>query len=205
MMKVVQFAVLGILVASFGTGCAAFRSSVSDRDPQTSDALSAKYDQRDLLQWAEQVAELILAHPFPPPTMQQKPILVDLGIQNRTETHVDMKAITDTITTYFLDSGKIRLVDASRRDDLLKEQGYQLQNCPPEARVAIGKQLGAQYMLTGSLVEIGRQSGREVRLSKAKDVYYQLTAEITDLQSGEILLRKQTDRLRRERMPIIGW
>lgn len=203
-MKVLCSSLLAIAV--IGTsGCAAFRRSIEEKDPATSDPLTAKYDQRDMLKWAQQIADLLLVPPFLPANDAEKPILVDLGIQNRTESHIDMKAITDTITTHMLDSGKIRLVNASRRDDLLKEQGYQLQNTPAEARMKIGRQLGARFMLTGSLVEIGHQSGRQVRLSKKQDIYYQLTAEITDLESGEIILRKQTDRLRQTSMPVIGW
>ncbi|MGQ9662829.1 MAG: penicillin-binding protein activator LpoB, partial [Kiritimatiellia bacterium] len=153
---------------------------------------------------ADQMANDILSHPFPPEG-EDKPILVTLGIQNRTQTHLDMKALADTIETRLLNTGKIRLVNASRRDDLLKEQGYQLANVTPETRVQIGKQLGARYMMTGSLVEIEKESGREVRVSKKQDVYYQLTVEITDLETGLIVLRKQRDRLRRASKPIIGW
>ena len=60
-------------------------------------------------------------------------------------------------------------------------------------------------MITGSLAEIGAKTGKQVRLSKQEDVYYQLTVEITELESGLIMLRKQSDRLRRKSTPIIGW
>jgi len=197
--------VIALVICSVGlSGCSAFRASISDEDPASSDPLSAKYDQRDLLSWANLITEDILSHPFPD-KKDDRPIIVVMGVQNRTRTHADMKAITDTITTKMLDDGSIRLVNASRRDDLLKEQGYQLANCTPETKVQIGRQLGAKYMMTGSLVEIGQESGREVRLSKKEDVYYQLTVEITDLETGLIEVRKQRDRLRRASKPLIGW
>ena len=60
-------------------------------------------------------------------------------------------------------------------------------------------------MITGSLVEIGNSSGKEVRVSKKQDVYYQLTVEITNLETGLIEVRKQRDRLRRASKPLIGW
>jgi uncharacterized protein (TIGR02722 family) len=186
------------------SGCSAFRASISDEDPSTSTALSAKYDHRDLLTWADLISKDIMEHPFPDKE-DDNPIIVVMGIQNRTRTHADMKSISDTITTKLLDEKKIRLVNAARRDDLLKEQGYKLANCTDETKSQIGRQLGAKYMLTGSLVEIGSKSGREVRLSKKEDVYYQLTVEITDLESGLIAVRKQRDRLRRASKPLIGW
>ena len=203
-MKPIHTLLAVLLLTVFAAGCSAFRTSISDENPQTASPLTEKYDQRDLLTWADMIADDILSHPFPPP-QDASPILVDMGIQNRTQTHADMKAITDTITTKLMNKSGIRLVNASRRDDLLKEQGYQLANSTEDTKVKIGQQLGAKYMLTGSLVEIGRDSGREVRLSKKEDVYYQLTVEITDLETGLIALRKQKDRLRRASKPLIGW
>jgi len=192
---------LSVLVLS---GCSAFRVSISDQDPEEAGPLTAKYDQRDLLSWGEMICSDLLSHPFPAEG-EHKPILVVMGIQNRTKSHLDMKAISDTVTTKMLDSGKIQLVNAARRDDLLREQGYQLANCTEETKAKIGRQLGAKYMLTGSLVEIGQESGREVRVSKKQDVYYQITVEITDLETGLIAVRKQRDRLRRASKPLIGW
>jgi hypothetical protein len=181
-----------------------FRASVKEQNPDKAPSITAGYDQNDLLQWAQAMTDMVLASPFPP-AGEEKPILVDMGIQNRTMRHIDMKALTDTLTTKLMDAGKIRLVNASRRDDLLKEQGYQLANCTEQTRTAIGKQLGAKYMITGSLVEISEKAPRQVRASKQEDVYYQLTVEITDLETGLIVLRKQKDRLRTASKPIIGW
>jgi curli biogenesis system outer membrane secretion channel CsgG len=88
---------------------------------------------------------------------------------------------------------------------MIKEQGYQLANSTEATRVQIGKQLGARYMITGSITELGAETGRQVRASKQEDVYYQLTVDITDLETGIIVTRKQRDRLRRRSRPIFGW
>jgi uncharacterized protein (TIGR02722 family) len=185
------------------SGCSAFRISVEDKEPEKASALTADYDQNDLLTWAKLMSQDILTAPFPRDT--SNPIMVVMGIQNRTTEHIDTKALEDSITTELMNSGKMRFVNASRRDDLLREQGYQLANCTPETRNAIGKQLGAKFMITGSLVEISQKSGREVRVNRKEDVYYQITVEITDLETGLIDVRKQRDRLRRASKPIIGW
>ena len=193
------------LLGCLASGCAMFRVSVDDKEPLEAKSLTAKYDQRDLLSWGEMMAQDLLAAPVASAAQQPAPIVIDMGIQNRTKTHMDLKALTDTITTKMLNSGKFRFVNSARRDDLLKEQGYQVNNCTPEARVQTGKQLGAKYMLTGSLTEIETKSGKQVRVSKKQDVYYQLTVELTDLETGLIEVRKQRDRLRRASKPIVGW
>jgi len=194
--------VLAVALASL-SGCTAWRGSVGATAPSKAPAITARCDQADLLTWGQVAAETILSHPFPP-AGESQPILVDMGIQNRASTHIDTKAITDTITTKLMDSGKVRLANATRRDELLKEQGCQLANCTEQTRVQIGKQLGAKYMLTGSLVEISRQSPRQARVSKQEDVSYQLTVEITDLETGLVVVRKQPDRMRTATRPIIG-
>jgi uncharacterized protein (TIGR02722 family) len=186
------------------SGCSAFRASIQEKKPDEAAPLTAKYDQSDLLSWGKVMAKNILEHPFPT-AETPNPVLVVMGIQNRTGTHIDMKAISDTLTTDLMNTGKLRFVNEARRDELLKEQGYQLANATPESRSHVGKQLGAKYMITGSLIEIGAESGRQVRVSKQQDVYYQLTVEITDLETGLIVLRKQEDRLRRASKPLVGW
>jgi uncharacterized protein (TIGR02722 family) len=196
---VVALALMGLL-----NGCAAFRMSVDDKAPTGSEKLTAKYDQNDLLTLAKQASEALLAAPFPGPN-ETKPLVVEMGIQNRTKSHLDTKALADTMTTILLDSKQVRFADASLRDNLLKEQGYQLANCTPETRRSIGKQLGAKYMLTGAITEIETESGKQVRVSKKQDVYLQLTVELTDIETGEITVRKQVERMREASKPIIGW
>jgi uncharacterized protein (TIGR02722 family) len=200
---VAQACLLAVFLLTL-TGCAAFRVSVKDKAPVGDQRLTAKYDQEDLLVLAQRMSQELLAAPFPP-AGEEKPIVVEMGVQNRTKSHLDMKALTDTMTTKLLDTGKLRFVDSSLRDNLLKEQGYQLANCTPETRAKIGKQLGAKYMLTGSLTEIETQSGRQVRVSKQQNVYYQLTAELTDIETGLLVVRKQIDRMREASKPLIGW
>ena len=104
-----------------------------------------------------------------------------------------------------LDKGKAQFVNETQRDNLLREQGFQLANCTPETRVQIAKLTGANYMISGSLVELTSRSPREVRVSRKEDVYYQLTMEITDLTTGLVVWSKQQERLRHGSKPVIGW
>ncbi len=185
-------------------GCSAFRAKVTPMDVDKGRPLTADYDYADLRWLGRTVGQEMIKSDFLRKA-ETPPIMVVMGIQNRTEQHIDTKAITDTIRTEVIQSGRAQFVNEARRDALLKEQGYQLAHCPPEARVTAGRQLGARYMLTGSLVEISKESPREVRLSKRQDVYYQLTAEVTDLESGLIAWTTQLERLRSARRPLIGW
>lgn len=185
-------------------GCAAFRGRVKDDDVSNLPALDATYGAQDLRKLSQDVADEIAGSNFIL-SQKDKPIMVIYGIQPRTKTFIDTKAITDSIRTKLINQGKVSFINASRRKELLKEQGYQAQNVTDATRVAIGKQLGAKYMLTGALVEITKQSGRQVRVSKTELVYYQLTIDITDLQTGLIAWATQKEFAREARTPIFGW
>ncbi len=185
------------------TGCSAFRQSVGDQDPTGASTITARFDQRDLIEMADQIKDDILNHPFP--SEGENPIIAPLGIQNHTRTHLDVNALENTLVTQLLNTGEMRFVNTARRDDLMKEQGFQLANATEETRARIGRQLGASYMLTGSITEITQATGRQVRASRQRDIYYQLTVELTDLETGLIVLRKQRDRMRRASRPIFGW
>ena len=46
---------------------------------------------------------------------------------------------------------------------------------------------------------------RTYRIQKRKSGTKMLTVDVTDLETGEIVLRKQRDRMRRASKPLIGW
>lgn len=206
MSRFITFAKTSFVLVSaiaLGSGCSMFRASVQDMDVAKASAtpMNTGYDFADLRWLGETVAGDLMANAL----LDHKPIMVVMGIENRTDEHIDTKAITDTIRTKLINSGKASFVNESQRDNLLKEQGYQLANCTPETRTLIGKQLGAQYMLTGSLIKIMRENPRQVRVSRQEQVYLQLTAEITDLQTGLIAWTTQKERVRGASRPIVGW
>jgi hypothetical protein len=127
------------------------------------------------------------------------------GVQNRTSEYVDTKNLTDRMRTLLIQSGRVKFINAARREDLLKEQGYQAANATPETQTAIGRQLGAKYMLTGSLTEMTQKTPRQVRVSKTKMNYYKLTVEVTNLETGLIDWTTEVEFARKERQPLIGW
>jgi len=187
-----------------GSGCQAFRQSVDTVDVNTSKPFDAKYDYSDLRTMSNEIVDKMLAASIMK-TMATPPIVAIFSIENRTTIHIDTQAMTDTMRSKLMDSGKMRFVNTTRRDELLKEAGYQGKNATPETRVQVGKQLGAKYMLTGSIVELTRASGREVRVSSKEEVYYQFTVELTDLETGLVEIAPQVERARKASKPIIGW
>ena len=193
-----------VALSAAATGCAMFRIRVKDDDVSDLPAYDAAYGAQDLRKLSEEVSNEISRSRF---LAEQKdnPVMIVYGVQPRTTTFVDTQALTDRLRTELLQKTGIRFVNESRRQELLKEQGYQAANATQSTQSAIGRQLGAKYMLTGSLVEITKETGRQVRVSKSTLVYYQLTMEISDIESGEIVWSTQKEFAREARQPLIGW
>lgn len=189
---------------ALSSGCAAFRANVSEVDVEKGDHMRADFDFRDLRGISQDVVDEMLGSKFLTGA-GEAPTLMVAGIENRTSEYLDTKAITDTIRTRLINSQSVQFVNEQRRGDLAKEQGYQAANATPGTGVAIGQQAAARYMMSGSIVEMKQRSPRQVRVSKEVLRFYQLTMEVTDLQSGLIVWTTQKEFARKERQPLLGW
>lgn len=205
-MKWKRWAVLSLMVVSVAmtSGCAAFRAETRGVDLDTADPMSERFDFTDLRSITESFADelgyspFITRHPEPP-------IMMIAGVQNRTSEYMDTKNLTDRLRTLLFQTGNVQFVNESRREDLLREQGYQAAQATPETQVGIGQQLGARYMLSGSLTEMADRSPRQVRVSKTVRRFYKLTLEATDLETGLLVWTAEREFAREARQPLIGW
>ncbi len=184
-------------------GCAMFRADVSDVNVDQTKHMGAHYDYSDMRAMTQDfadsmVSEFLAKQPSPP-------IMVTAGLENRTSKHEDTKLITDRVRDLILPTGKAQFINEARRADLMKEQGYQAANATPETQAKIGRQLGAKYMISGSLAEMESKSPRQVRVSSQQIMYYHMVIEVTDLETGLLVWSKPRDFAREISKPIIGW
>ena len=191
-------------LAAGSAGCAAFRSSTTNIDVNQEQHFGARFDATDMRSITAESVDHFLNSPWLA-EQPETPVLMIAGVQNRTNDHIDTKNITDRIRTLIFQSGQVRFVNEARRADLLEEQGYQAANVTPGQQVAIGQQLGAQFMFSGSLTEIKTESPRQVRVSKQVLRNYKFTLECTDLTSGEIVWIDEIEFARQASKPLIGW
>ena len=196
--------VIAAALAAGAAGCAAFRARTTEVNVDRPRHQTKKYDYTDMRQITEGVAQELLGSAFLA-REAEPPVMMIAGVENRTSQYVDTKNLTDRIRNLTFQSQRVRYVNEARREQLMKEQGYQANNVTPEQRAAIGRQLGAKYMITGSLTEMRSSSPREVRVSRTKINYYKLTIEVTDLISGEIVWMTEKEFAREARLPLIGW
>jgi penicillin-binding protein activator len=183
-------------------GCA---SSTKSLNPEDDLHYDASYDFSDKKQIVDRlVTPLLSATQFFP--VQVKPVLIVYPVVNETSEHISTAGITDDIRMKLLNSGKIRFINEQQRANIQMETGYQNQGyVDPALRVEQGRQLGADYILSGTLRSIKKNQPKQWRLYKKERIYYSLDLALTDLKTGEIVYADQAELAREASAPIVGW
>lgn len=195
---------LSVIVLSLASGCAAFRAQTTQVDVDGAEPMDERFGFTDLREITESFANELGHNPLVT-DHGEAPIMMIAGVQNRTSEYVDTKNLTDRLRTLLFQTGNVQFVNEARREDLLREQGYQAAQATPETQVGIGQQLGAKYMMSGSLTEMADRSPRQVRVSRTQRRYYKLTLEVTDLETGLLAWTAEREFAREARQPMIGW
>lgn len=163
-------------------GCAG-TTPVAYEDPAGGNPLTTGFTLSDLNMIADQMINSLLASPAADEiTHKNRPIIVVDRIQNRTDQHIDTEAITDTIRTELIQSGKFRFVDKTTRTEQSEELKFQNESgmVNPTAAINIGRQLGAQYIVVGSIVSYQERTSKTLRKS------YKFTLNLINLETGII-------------------
>ena len=177
MNKLTLFTLL-IITTLFNTGCA---SKVQYGDAQAVETVDIAFGSTDLQQIAGKMANSLLA--FPPMvkiTSENRPVVLVDRIKNKTTEHIDTESVTDSIVNKLLRSGQYRFADISNINAIKKQLNYQNSGglVDPTKAVALGKHIGAEYMVYGNLSSITKSN------KKTKDVYYKFTLKLMNLETG---------------------
>jgi hypothetical protein len=190
-----------VLVCLLMAGCSTTTRSIStDEDIHYDEA----YDFSDKKKIVDALVDPLLTQNFPAPA--GKPVIVVYDIANRTSEHIDTTGISDDIRTRLLKSGKFQFINATQRANIEMETSYQHGGAvTPADRIELGRQVGAQYMLSGTLRSIEKEEPRGIRLKKNTMNYYSLHLEMTNLKTSLIEWADSVDLAREASKPIIGW
>ncbi len=154
------------------------------------------------------VADLVDSLLTRPPLLRStdRPVMIVYGIANRTSEHISTSAMTDDMRQFLLQSGRVRFVNKMQRTNIERETSYQYGgNVAAETRIQKARQVGARYMLTGTLRSIEKKQPAQFRLKKKTLMYYSLNMELTDIQTGLIEWADSAEVIREASKPFIGW
>jgi uncharacterized protein (TIGR02722 family) len=118
----------------------------------------------------------------------KKPMVIVDRFKNASEEHIDTEIISSTMENVIFNSGKLDFVaGGDTRASLRAERQDQQGNASEETAAAIGKEIGANFMLTGSVrTMVDREGNRSIRT-------YFVTAELTNLETNARLWIGQDD------------
>jgi len=153
---------------------------------------------------ADMVQSLLGKYPLDRAT--DRPVLIVYGVANRTSEHISTSAITDDIRQALLQSGRVRFINETQRQNIERETSYQYGgDVAAETRIARARQVGARYMLTGTLRSMKKKQPKQFRFKKRTLMYYSLNLELTDIETGLIEWADSTEVIREASKPFIGW
>ena len=166
-----------ILIAVLFSACG---TKVQYGDANAVETLTVDFGSTDLQMIAAKMVNSMLSSPVI--QEQHRPVVQVASVQNKTNEHIDTKAITDKIRTTLIQSGKVRFSAGESRDLVNRELEYQSGSgyVDSNTRKRIGKQVGSDYLLTGAVSSIKKRRGKTV------DVYYQITMNLVNLETGLI-------------------
>ena len=197
--RIVSLFALALLLAACGgpqTGRVTGDGEVTYDDSQAEDTVTTGWGSTDLQTTAESMTQSLLASRWITQASAQPKIRLR-EVKNYTDEHIDSKGITDKIRIQLLRSGTVRfLADESNLDDVFSERDL------TEAATTRGENkllTDTDYIITGAVRSIKK------RTKTVGDVFYQITLEMTDPQSGEIVWADEKEIRKRTTKPKIGW
>ena len=194
----VSLLLAGMLAACGGpqTGRVSSEAKVTYDDPQAEETVDIRWGSTDLQQTAQTITQSMLSTRWI--SQAEEPPKIRLReVKNYTDEHIDTRGITDKIRVELLRSGQVRfLADDANFDDVMAER--ELNEAVTQRRV--NRLLAdTDYIITGSVRSIKK------RTKNVGDVFYQITLEMTDPQSGEIVWADEKEIRKRTTKPKIAW
>ena len=148
--------------------------------------LSGRWNDTDSRMVAEAMVEQILDAQwllnFQEKHDGKRPVVIVGLVYNKSHEHIEAETFIKDVERAFINSGKVRLVQAGdKREELRRERAAQQEFASPETVKAWGKELGADFILNGDISSI-------VDTYKNERVnYYQVNLELTDIETSEIV------------------
>jgi uncharacterized protein (TIGR02722 family) len=172
--------ILAALVVLAGCG----GTKVTRVDPSTAIDLSGRWNDTDSKLVSEQMVNEILNARWlinwDRANNESRPTVIVGTIKNRSSEHIATETFTKDIERSFINSGEVRLVASSEERGQVRDERRDQQDWSDPATVKqFGKELGADFMLMGTINSIVDQEGKD------KVVFYQVDLDLTNIETNE--------------------
>ncbi|MHC4117644.1 MAG: penicillin-binding protein activator LpoB [Planctomycetota bacterium] len=190
-----ELILMAFSVALAGCGPKAIRGGAGTDNPQLDEpAMSVKLDKADIdYLVSENINALSRSARWNVAIerAEDPPVVAIWPIRNATSQHIDdqMGSLLSSIETYMVNSGDVRVVSRERQQALVNElRARQVDIYDPKTIGSFGRQLGAQYMVTGKISSV------EERLKKTRRVQYILFIQVLEVETGLVIFQNEAAR-----------
>jgi uncharacterized protein (TIGR02722 family) len=163
------------------SGCAAKKVERIGVDTVTD--LSGRWNDTDSREVSQAMIIDCLNHPWVTQhmsaSMGKKPSVIVGSMRNKSTEHIAVKTFVNDIERAFINSGQVSVVaSVVEREELRSEKDDQRVFADPETIKEMGRELGADYMMTGEINTIQDQEGGQ------KVTFYQVDLTLTNIETN---------------------
>lgn len=160
-------------------------TSVARLDTGSTVDISGRWNDADSRMTAEELIEDCLSFPWLREAVAakgDKPTVIVGGVRNKSNEHINTGVFVQDLQKALIKSGKVRFVaNGSDRDAIRSERLDQAVNASAESRKEHGQEIGADFMLNGTIQTIeDREGGKSV-------ILYQVDMQLQDMKTNEIV------------------
>jgi uncharacterized protein (TIGR02722 family) len=170
-------ALAGLALAGCGGG-----KSVTRIDEDETVDISGRWNDTDSRMVSEEMIRDCLNQPWLRNHMTErgkKPVVIVGAIRNKSMEHIPTDTFITDIERAYINSGEVTVVaDAGTRADLRAEREAMQGNVTAETLKEFGREMGADYVMTGNINQIVDEEGGQ------KVSFYQTDLELIDVESN---------------------
>ena len=154
-------------------------------DTDTTVDLSGRWNDTDARLTAAELVTEIMGRPWLERHVSKtgsEPVVIVGMVENKSHEHIEAEVFTKELEKAFVQSGRVRLVQGGeKREQIRRERADQQTNASQSTMKQWGLEVGADYMLQGSINSIMDAYKRK------KVIYYQIDMILTDMETNEVV------------------
>ena len=182
-MRRIFIGTLVVLTIALINGCA--NRKIPRVDPNETIDLSGRWNDSDSRLVSEEMIGDLLTSAWIPRYLKandKRPVVVVGLVENKSHEHINSETFIKDVEKAIIRDGNIRLVVAGeKRNELRKERAEQQDYASPETTKKWGKELGADFILQGTINSIVDS------YKKQKVVTYQIDLQLTNIETNEVV------------------
>lgn len=175
-----------VVVAAMILGACSSQKTVTRVSPEEQIDLSGRWNDTDSRLTADAMITQSLNEPwliaFRDAHGGDRPVVICGLVKNKSHEHIDAEMFIKDLERAFINSQQVRLVQGGEKREEIRTERADQQNYSSAATMkAWGKEVGADYMLQGTINSIVDTEGSE------QVNFYQVNLELTDMETNEIV------------------